>query len=80
MLPEASFHLLVLLVPASVCLSVHVSVCVYQSQACPHDNSPLLQARITKFRVKMQKTLVLRSLLFWGLIDPELQGQIQHEN
>ena len=35
-----------------------VSLCVYQSRACPHDNSPLVQARITEFRTKVQKTLV----------------------
>ena len=43
-----------------VCVSVCscVRVCVCQSRACPHDNSPLVQARITKFGTKVQKTLV----------------------
>ena len=44
-LPEASFGLRVLSSP----LSVYLSVCVYQSLACPHDNSSAVQARITKF-------------------------------
>ena len=66
-LPEASFGLRVLSLPASVCLCVCVSVCpcMYQSQACPHDNSPLVQARITKFGTKLQRPC-LRSLLFCG--------------
>ena len=55
-LPEASLGLRVLSLPASVCLCVRV--CVYQIRACPHDNSPLGQARITKFRTTVQKTLV----------------------
>ena len=37
------------IVIAPVCVSVSVSVCVYQSLACPHDNSSAVQARITKF-------------------------------
>ena len=55
-LPEASFGLRVLSSPASVGLCVRVGV--YQSQACPHDNSSLIQARITKFGPEMQNTLV----------------------
>ena len=39
-----------------VCLCVRVPVCVYQSRACSHNSSPLVQARITKFETKMQKT------------------------
>ena len=35
-----------------------VSVCVYQSLACPHDNSSPVQARITKFGSEKQNTLV----------------------
>ena len=59
-LPEASFGLQVLSLTAPVCLCVRVFVCpcVCQSRACPHDNSPLVQARITKFWTKVQKTLV----------------------
>ena len=53
-LPEASFGLRVLSSPASVGLCV----CVYQSRACPHDNSSPIQARITKFGPEMQNTLV----------------------
>ena len=44
-LPEASFGLRVLSSP----LYVYLSVCVYQSLACLHDNSSAVQARITKF-------------------------------
>ena len=114
-------------VVACVCVCVCLSVC--QSLACPRDNSGPVQARITKFGPKMQKTLVkvpivlwtdrpwpsgsnltwksklihfelvrtkthhpfkvvspnldqmckipwLRSILFWGAIDLDLQGQI----
>ena len=48
------------IVIACVCVSVCpcVRVCVCKSRACPHDNSPLVQARITKFGTKVQKTLV----------------------
>ena len=48
------------IVVACVCVSVCPCVreCVYQSRACPHNNSPLVQARITKFGTKVQKTLV----------------------
>ena len=42
------------IVVACVC----VRVCVCQSWACPHDNSQRVQARITKFGTKVQKTLV----------------------
>ena len=58
-LPEASFGLRVLSLPAYVCVCVSVvclSVC--QSPACPRDNSGPAQARIAKFGPKMQKTLV----------------------
>ena len=43
---------------------VHVSVCVYQSLACPHDNSGPVQARITKFGLKLQNTLVKVPIVF----------------
>ena len=46
----------------SVCLCVRV--CVYQSRVCPHDNSPLVQARITKFGTEVQKTLVKVPIVF----------------
>ena len=56
-------------------LSVCVSVCVRQPWACPRHKSPRVQARTTKFGQKVQTTW-LRSLLFWGAIDLDLQGQI----
>ena len=48
------------IVVACVCVSVCscVRVCVYQSRACLHDNSPRFQARITKFGTEVQKTFV----------------------
>ena len=57
-LPEASFGFRVLSSPASVC------PCVYQSRACPHDNSSPIQARITKFGPEMQNTLVWVPIVF----------------
>ena len=60
LLPEASFGLRVLSSPASVGLCV----CVYQSRACPHDNSSPIQARITKFGPEMQNTLVWVPFVF----------------
>ena len=57
-LPEASFGLRVLSLPASVCVCVSVCLSVCQSLACPDDNSRPVQARIVKFGPKMQKTLV----------------------
>ena len=67
-LPEASFGLRVLSLPASVCVCVCVSVClsVCQSLACPGDNSGPVQARIAKFGPKMQKTLVKVPIVFGG--------------
>ena len=50
-LPEASFGLRVLSLPASVCLCVCPSV--HQSWACPRDNSSPVSARITKFGQEM---------------------------
>ena len=47
-----------------VCLSVCPSVC--QSLACPRDNSGPVQARIAKFRPKMQKTLVKVPIVLGG--------------
>ena len=45
-LPEASFDLRVLSLPASVCPCV--CVCACQPRVCPRHNSSLFQARITK--------------------------------
>ena len=66
-LPEASFGLRVLSLPASVCVSVCLSVCLFvcQSLACPRDNSRPVQARTTKFGQKMQKTLVKVPIVLW---------------
>ena len=63
-LPEASFGLRVLSLPACVC----VSVCLFvrQSWACPSDNSSTVQARITKFGPEKQNTLVKIPVVFWG--------------
>ena len=49
-----------------VCPCVCVSVCVYQSLACPHDNSSVVHARITKFGWETQNTLVKMPIIFWG--------------
>ena len=57
-LPQASFGLRVLSSAASVGLCVSVCLCVCQSRACPHDNSSLIQARVTKFGPEMLNTLV----------------------
>ena len=59
-LPEASFGLRVLSLPVSVC------VCVYQSLACPHDNSSPVQARITKFGPEKQNTLAMILIVLGG--------------
>ena len=44
------------IVIACICVSVRVSVCVYQSLACPHDNSSAAQPRITKFGTETWKS------------------------
>ena len=62
------------IVVACVCRCLCVSVC--QSLVCLRDNSGPVQARITKIWVKGAK-LELRSLLFCGAIDLDLQGQTQ---
>ena len=58
-------------------LCVRVSVCLFvcQSLACPRDNSGPVQARIAKFGPKCKRPW-LRSLLFYGLIYLDLQGQL----
>ena len=61
-LPEASFGLRVLSLPACVC----VCLCVRQSWACPSDNSSTVHARITKFGPEKQNTLVKIPIAFWG--------------
>ena len=75
-LPEASFGLRVLSLPASVCVCVCVSVCMCVNhefvRAITHHlfklGSPNLDQRC--------KRPWLRSLLFLGVIDLDLQGQI----
>ena len=54
------------IVVACVCMCVHVFVCVCHSLACPRDNSGPVQARITKFGPKMQKTLVKVPIVLGG--------------
>ena len=41
-----------------------VCVCVYQSFACPHDNSSPVQARVTRFGREKQNTLVKIPIVF----------------
>ena len=73
-LPEASFGLRVLSLPASVCVCVSVCLCV----------NHLLVRAITRDPFKLGSPNLdqrcerpwLRSLLFWGAIDLDLQGQI----
>ena len=48
-----------------VCVCVCVCLCVCQSLACPRDNSGPVQATITKFGPKMQKTLVKIPIVLW---------------
>ena len=60
-LPEASFGLRVLSLPECV----YVCLCVCQSLVCPRDNSGPVPARITKFGLQMQKTLVKVPIVMW---------------
>ena len=46
------------IVIAHVCVSVSVSVCVYESLAGPHDNSSAVQARITKFDILIKMPFI----------------------
>ena len=79
-LPEASFGLRVLSLPASVCLCVRVSVCVCVNHG--------LVRTITHHSFKLEspnleqrcKRPWLRCLLFLGIIDLDLQGQILLES
>ena len=72
-LPEASFGLRVLSLPACVCVCVCLSVNHQLVRAVTHQpfklESPNLDQRC--------KRPWLRSLLFFGMIDIELQGQIE---
>ena len=64
LLPEASFGLRVLSLPACVCLSV-----------CARNNSWPVQVSITKFWPDEQNNLVKNRIVF-GEIDLDLQSQI----
>ena len=55
---------------------VYVCVCVRQSSVCPDDNLSPTKLQSPKLDQKC-KTLWLRSLLFLGFIDLDLQGQIE---
>ena len=63
-LPEASFGLRVLSLPASVCLCVCLSVCVRQPRACPCHKSSRVQARTIKLGQMVQKNLVKVPIVF----------------
>ena len=65
-LPEASFGLRVLSLPASVCLCVCLPVCVRQPWACPCHKSSRVQARTIKFGQKVQKVLVKVPIVLGG--------------
>ena len=59
------------IVIACICPSVR------QPLACPCDNLWPIQAKITKFGPEVQTTLVkIPTVLFCGMIDLDLQGQI----
>ena len=49
-----------------LCVCPCVRVCVYQSLACPHDNSSAVQARITKLGWETQNTLVKKPIILEG--------------
>ena len=76
LLPEASFGLRLLSSPASVCLSVCLSVCHEFVRAITHHPFKLESPNL-KYRCKRPW---LRSLLLMGVIDVDLQGQIQLES
>ena len=48
------------------CRCLCLCVCVYQSLACPDDNSSPVQARITKFGPEKQNTLVKFPIVLGG--------------
>ena len=60
-LPEASFGLRILCLPASVCECIFVC----QPQVCLRHNSSRLQVRTTKFGQKMQINLVKTPIVFF---------------
>ena len=77
-LPEASFGLRVLSLPASVCVYVCVRPCVNHELVHVITHHPLkLESPNLNHRCKIPW---LRSLLFLCVIDLDLQGQIQFES
>ena len=62
---RGQFCLRVLSLPAWLCTRVCVCLSVCQSLACSCDNSGPVQARITKFGPKMQKTLFKVPIVLW---------------
>ena len=46
------------------CVCGSVITCVYQSRACPHNNSSPVQARINKFGPDVQNTLIKVPIVF----------------
>ena len=79
-LPEASFGLLGLSLPAScLCVCVHLSVRPSITKlVCAMTHDPL---KLGSWNLDQRcKTAWLRSLLLFGTIDLDLQGQIQCQN
>ena len=71
-LPEASFGLRAVSSPASVCLCVRV--CINHLRVRTRTHHPVkLESPNLAYRCKRPW---LRYLLFWGVIDLDLQGQI----
>ena len=62
-----------------LCVYVCLSVCVCQSFPCPRNNSDPFKLGSPNLDQRCQRRW-LRSLLFSGLIDPDLQGQIKLES
>ena len=48
---------------AIACVIVSAHVCVYQSLACPHDNSSAVQDSITKCGAEVQNTLIKNAVI-----------------
>ena len=61
-LPEDSFGLQVLSLPASVCVCAYVC----QSQPCRQDNTSPIQARIIKFGLEVENTLIKTHIVLGG--------------
>ena len=77
---EAIFGPRVMSLPVSVCPCVRM--CVYQSRACPHDNSSLVEAKITKFRTRRAKSLSISTRgKFWppGIVSACICPSVHHQ-